>query len=123
MPKELGPKSNIEFEENVKKWYQEVLSDLKRGGFEVTPAEAVFLRQTIRDVFEENDKITNKESMDRLFSYPEIMSRFFWQYYGINLREYFNEADGAKEGKESKKQEEDLFKYVQEKLRKDRELI
>jgi hypothetical protein len=84
----------------------------------VTPAEAVFLRQTIRDVLKGNNKVKS-ESMDRIFTYPEIFERFFFHYYGINLSEYYK---NIKE-KDFEKSRNDLYKYVQEKLRKDRELI
>ena len=95
------------------------------GGFEVTPAEATFLKQTIRDIFNENDKIeeeakkSGKETMDLIFTYPEIFERFFWHYYGINLHEYLRHMPQN----DQKKARLDLYKYVQEKLRKDMELI
>ena len=57
--------------------------------------------------------------MELLFTYPEIFERFFWHYYGVNICEYLN---GIK--KEYQKQaKKDLYKFLQEKLRKDRELI
>ncbi len=111
--------------EVLKEWYQEVLLSLRTDGFEPTPAEAVFLRQVIRDCFEENNKIINaykknkKESMDALQTFYEIFERFFIQYYGVsphNFLEIIRRED-------KKNAEKDLYKYIQEKLRKDKELI
>lgn len=125
MFKEIGPQDNVEFEEEVKKWYQEILADLKSGGFEITPTEAVFLRKTIRDVFNQNERIikdskkSGKKSMDVMFAYPEIFSRFFSQLYGIDLHAYYKNI----KPEDSKKATRDLYEYVQEKLRKDKELI
>lgn len=123
--REAGPEGAAKYEEKVKKWYQEILADLRRNGFEPSPAEAVFLRQTIRECFDENDRIeqidkeTGKESMDYLFTYPEIFERFFLHYYGVNVSEYLR---GIKP-EYQKQAKRDLYKYLQEKLRKDREII
>ena len=123
--KETGPEGAIKYEEKVKKYYQEVLEDLRKNGFEPTPAEAIFLKQTIRECFDENDKIaiskdqTGKSNMDSLWTYPEIFERFFWHFYGINVSEYIR---GIKPECQDQAQN-DMYKYVQEKLRKNRELI
>ena len=128
MFRESGPQSNIKFEEKVKKWYQEVLTELEDDNFKVTPAESVFLRQTIRDVFNENDKImedcekSGKKTWDAMATYPEIFDRFFWHFYGINLPEYYKSV-GIETPEDIKKATKDLYKYVQEKLRKDGELV
>jgi hypothetical protein len=123
--KEACPEGAAKYEEKVKQWYQEILKDLCRNGFEPTPAEAVFLRQTIRECFDENDrteqweKETGKESMDYLWTYPEIFERFFLHYYGVNVSEYLRGINPEYQQQAKK----DLYRYVQEKLRKDRELI
>jgi hypothetical protein len=81
------------------------------------------LRQTIRDVFNENDFLikssqkSGKESMDLMWTYPEIFKRFFWHFYGININEYFRNT----EEEYQKDAERDLFRYVQ-KLKENSEL-
>jgi len=120
MSKESSPESNIEFEEKVKVWYQAVLKDLNRGGFQLTPTDATYLRQTIREIFKKNDMLSKKGiDMNRTFTYPEIFQSFFWHYYGINLNEYFKNYKWTEQDEKATK---DLYRYVQ-KLRKDRELI
>lgn len=61
--------------------------------------------------------------MDKFVEYAEIFQRFFWHYYGIDLNEYYLNQKEIDDYEGFKKQEKDLFAYVQEKLRKERELI
>ncbi|MDD2656197.1 MAG: hypothetical protein PHQ18_01355 [Patescibacteria group bacterium] len=123
--REDGPNSDEKFEQNVMEWYREVLEHLRRDGFEPTPAEATFLRKIIRKLFDEHDEITKKEQktgkhiMEKPWTYPEIFERFFQQYYGVDVSEFLTNT--KEEYREQAKK--DLFRYVQEKLRKDRELI
>ena len=126
---EAGPQNNnLEFEERVKELYLETLSDLKDWNFEVTPAEAVFLRQTVRDVLKGNDQILNGDikSGKGILSLTggsfEVIRRFFWHFYGINLDDH-ESSDKSLSIEDRIKQREDLYKYIQEKLRKDTELI
>lgn len=98
---------------------------LKQDGFEPTPSEAVFLRQVIRDCLIEKEEIkkyekeTGKASLNRLILIPEIIWRFFFQYYGVDQNSYLKII------KEDQQDDaiRDLYKYIQEKLRKDKELI
>lgn len=126
MSKESIPQNNINSEERINKTYLEILNNLKiLYEYELTPAEAVFLRQltleclnetetTLRN-YDKNKKITN----DALITYQEIIDRFFFYYHGINVDDIL----GTLEGEERMKRKKELLKYIQEKLRKDRELI
>lgn len=130
--REAGPQSNTKFEEKFQEFYKDVLSYFRGGGYEISPAEAVFLKQTVRDCLSEQNKIdesfkkTKKEHMDNLWTIPEVIIRFYWHYYGINLVEYFKNTEFIEDSNESaeqlKKQQKDLFEYIK-KLREDRELM
>jgi len=123
--KEPGPEGVKKYEEKVKEWHKEIIANLKRDGFEPTPAEAIFLRQTIRECFNEDDKTTlstektGGSSMDCLFTYPEIFERFFWHFYGINISEYLRGIKPEYQDQARK----DMYRYIQKKLRTDRELV
>ncbi|MFH1200843.1 MAG: hypothetical protein V1484_00735 [bacterium] len=60
--------------------------------------------------------------MDNTFAFREIFDRFFWHFYRINLPEYYKNKD-IKTQEDMEKAEKDLYRCVQEKLHKDRELI
>lgn len=128
MSLENKPQVNLEFEERVKKMYLETLSDLKSWDFEVTPAESVFLRQTVRDVLENNDQIKDGdiESGKGMLSMTqgsfEVIRRFLWHYHGIDI-DYYENSDKSLSIDDDIKQRKDLYRYIQEKIRKDRELI
>jgi hypothetical protein len=101
-------------EDEIKGWYQEVLADFRRIGFEPTPAEAAYLRQLIVECLDENEKCIT----DGIDTYQEIFERFFWNYYGINLSE-LPKPDNSKDPEDNRR----IFIKFLEKLRKDRELI
>ena len=109
------------------KRYKEVFDYLKTDGFELTVSEAAYLRQVINECFEENNKAekfekeTDKESMDYLFTFPEILERFFGGYYGIKFHEFIRDAE--KKGTTRRELRKKLFVYIQTKLRKDKEMI
>ena len=120
--RESGPEGEIDYEHDVKEWYQDMLASFVRHGFELTPAEAVYLRQLIKECIEQNrkeDPLDNKSGFDNVDILLEVVERFFWNYYGINFEESFINV----KSKDKKQVEEDLFRYIQEKLRKDREMI
>jgi hypothetical protein len=97
--KEAAPQNDMELEEKTKKWYQNVLSFLQSDGFEVRMADAAFLRQTIRQILHDNIRA------DFLMAYPEIIERFCWQIYGINVSDYFENND-------SEKAKTDLYEHL-----------
>ncbi len=112
---------NLNSIKNVKEYqdkkYQNVLYILKRYGFEMTMAESSTLRETIKKITEEinEEKIkTNETNIEK-----EILTRFFWYYYEINLEEYLRMTKITHREDAIK----DLFKHIQEKIRKDTELI
>ena len=126
---ETGPQNNnLEFEERAKELYLETLNDLKDWKFEITPAESVFLRQSVRDVLKNNDEIKagDIKSGKGMFSLTEgsfeVIRQFFWHYYGINIDDY-ESSDKSLSIEDRIKQREDLYRYIQEKIRKDTELI
>lgn len=96
--------------------YQEILEDFKRKGFIVTPAEAVYLRQVIDEVFKANREIDDDpdstDSMEYLFTYPEVIRRFFWNYYAINIDQVRDSM---------KMTEKELYQYIQTVLRREKE--
>ena len=114
---------NEDQHEKVLSWYRAILRDLRGIGFEPSPAESVFLRQSIQKCFDKNEALEqieeNKESMDYLFTFPEIIERFFFHYYGVNYYEYFRSIN-IKYRKEAMR---GLCEYIQEKLRKEMELM
>ena len=114
-----------EFEEEVKTQYRAILDFLNKYDFNVTPAESTLIRKEIIDCIEENNKSkenflrSRKRNLDYLQLQKEVFYRFFLHYYGINIQEYFDFTKKEYHGDALK----DLFKYIQEKLRKDKELI
>lgn len=128
MPKEQGLEIALEQEsqeKKIKKWYREIVETLRRDGFEPTPSEAVYLRRLIRECFEENQKIdafeeqTGKVSWDHLWTFPEIIERFFFHYFGVNVGQHLRLIKPEYQ----KQERRDVYRYCQEKLRKDREMI
>jgi len=123
--KETLSLGNDENEQKFNGRYQNILYHLREYGFEPTPAEASCLRQLARECIDEDikdDKFieeSGRENMDGILVSTEIIKRFFWHYYGVNLNEYFM---GAKK-EDLAKTRRDLYKYVQEKLRPEKELI
>lgn len=111
--------------ERVKQWYQDTLDILRRDGFRPTPAESVYLRQVIKECLDEDDrterieKETGAVSMDVIFTHPEIFKRFFINYYGINITQCLGDV----KPEHYQQAKRDLYEYIQEKLRKDGELI
>lgn len=126
--REAGPQNNIEFEKKVQEFFKDTINDFKDKKYEVSPAEAIFLKQMVRDIINENDTIrknyekTGKENMDLMPIYPEIKERFFIHYYGISYDEYMRQNKDRLGSLERKKAEEDFFEHVKN-LRKDRELM
>lgn len=114
-----------EFEEEVKTQYRAILDFLNKYDFNVTPAESTLIRKEIIDCIEENNKSkenflkSRKRNLDYLQLQKEVFYRFFLHYYGINIQEYFDFTKKEYHGDALK----DLFKYIQKKLRKDKELI
>ncbi len=104
---------------SVNKLYQDVLALLKHFGFEMTMAESTVLREEAKKMSEYLKEKETKEEWVYFNVEKEIMTRFFWHYYGINLEEYSNLIK-TEYKKDALK---DLLKYVQEKIRKDTELI
>jgi hypothetical protein len=111
--------------ERVKPWYQDTLDILRRDGFSPTMAEAVYLRQVIKECLDDDDRTeriereTSRVSMDVIVTHIEIFFRFFINYYGINITECLKNI----KPKHRQQAKRDLYKDIQEKLRKDRELI
>ena len=113
-----GLNKHTNYNETIEgKYYQRVLEILKEQGLNSTMAEASMLRDTTKKVL---DEIKDKNVQELNFSIDkEIVYRFFWHSYGINLRNHLDHVD-------IRSREEvlrDLIKYAQEKLRKDSELI
>lgn len=128
MKERLFDSQSMEDENGLeKKFYQYVLEFLTKRKFNVTLAEAVLLRQIVKDVYinepKERGKYLKETGKDPMSSTTnklfETLGRFFLQYYGINFLEYIDSM------KEEYREDaiKDFFKYVQEKLRNDRELI
>ncbi len=124
---ESGLKDNLEFEQKVQRFYQEILTDFRRREYEISSSEAVFLKQIVRDVIKENNKIkenskkTNKETMDLMPIHPEVKERFFLYYYGISYHSYLGTIDSLPDVQNDER-EAKFFKDILE-LRKDRELM
>ncbi len=96
-------------------WYQEVLMYLQQAiGFDPTPAEATYLRQLAEECLLEDAK-SEKDGID---TFNEILERFFWNYYGVNLSD-MPKAISSKSPEENSK----IFLEYIKKLRKDKELI
>ena len=123
---ERGPQINTDFEKKVGTFYLEIINNFKNYGFDVTPSEAVFLKQITRDVLRGNDEAMEVfkktgNSLDFMFTYKEIIERFFVQYYGVSYVSYIDSVESLNV-EEKKKARRDFFEHIKN-LRKDRELI
>jgi hypothetical protein len=122
--REPGPDNISKFEEKVQDWYKGLLVNLKELGLDLNPVESVFLKQTIRDVFNENDEIvkaqsnSDKSTLDAMWTYQEIFDRFFLHFYGVNRINYLNGVEPEKLDKAS----HDFYEYIKM-VREKRELI
>ncbi len=111
-----------EFLERQREIYQDILNFFHRYGFELTPAEAVYLRKVIIEVLQENKK--TESDMEKVAPVIEARARFFWGYYGINFGDYLQKTqvrDG--EYRADRKAIEDLFKLIKIKYRPEKELM
>ncbi len=108
-----------EDQETCLKFYKGILKHLKRCEFEPTPAEAVYIRKLVAEVWNENKTSSPNATTTPKILWLEVIHRFLLDYYGINQEDYMS---GIKEeyGVQAIK---DLFRLIKEKYRPERELI
>jgi hypothetical protein len=111
MPTESISQNNIKLEEKINKWSQDFVSYLVNDGFEVTPADASFLRQILIPSL-----LAQNPNRGFLATLPEIFEKFFLLLYGINTFEYFQNSQSTEEDEKRKK---GLYEYVQTKIRRE----
>ena len=82
-------------------------------------AKSSVLRETIDKVSNEVKELEENKKEVPFNIEKEIIVRFIWYYYGINFDEYLNMT----KTKYHTKAIRDFFQHIQEKIRKDTELI
>jgi hypothetical protein len=98
--------------------YKHVLDILKIYNFKPTMADSFALKETINKILKEVKELEEKDEAIDFSIDTEIIIRFFWYYYKINLEEHLRNT--KKEFQENIIRE--LFDYAQ-KSREESELI